>query len=898
MSRRPSPASSRSPGPAGPLGRLRRLLSLRRDRVAQELDEELAFLIEARARDLEAQGWGSEAARAEALRRFGDLSATRQACLEADRRRVQKMRRSMLFEELGRDLALAARQIVRRPAFAGPAIATLALGVGAATAIFSAADHILLRPLPFDEADRVVVLREVDRSRGGAVTDVSAGNFLDWQERARVFETMGLAEPWGVDMPSPEGVPESVRAWLVTPGFLDALGVTPLLGRGFSRDDTAEGAEVVVLLSHASWQRRFGGDPSVLGRTIPMDTGSARVVGVLPPVPLWPGEREVLLPKAFLERELDDRESRYMHVVARLAPGVDLAGAEAAMAAVAETMSRDFPSTNADSGIQVRGLREAMLGPVRPALLLLLGAVGLLLLVACANVTGLLLARGVEREQEMAVRTALGAGRGRLARQLLAEAGLLAVVGGAVGVGLARGILELLPSLLPAGLPRADAIALDLRVLSFALAATVAAALVSGLVPALRISSHAAGSLRSGTARGGRSRTALRRAVVAAQVALATVLLMGGGLLGRSFLTLLDNDPGFEPRGRAAIQVFFWDRNPTPESRHLRREEFLESLSAIPEVEDVGIGIALPFYEDAVDPESTLLVEGRATDPERPLRVQTLMADAGFFRVLEIPLVRGRMFDEDDRPESPRVALLNRTAAEILFPGEDPVGRFVEVGVMSAPTRREIVGVVEDVRPAGLDSDPRPELFTPVSQSSNAGLTFVVRTRGQAERILPALQQAILRVDPLQTIHRTMTLEELFRASLAERRFQVLLFGTLSVMSLLLAAVGLYGLVRFSAGLRSREMGVRRALGAHGREVVSLLVREGVGLAAVGTALGVVAALVLAGTLERLLYGVPARDPVTFALLAGVMVGVALLASWLPARRAARDDVVQSLRRE
>lgn len=886
------------PRPAGPLDRLRRILSLRRDRVAAELDEELTFLIDARVRDLEAGGWSADAARAEAIRRFGDLTTTRQVCLEADRRRMQRMRRSLVFEELRRDLALAARQVLRRPSFAWPAIATLALGVGAATAIFSAADHILLRPLPYENPDRVVVLREVDRSRGGAVTDVSAGNYLSWKERATVFEAMGLAEPWGVDVRSPDGVPEAVRAWLVTGDFLAALGVTPALGRGFTEDDTAPGAELVAVLSHAAWQRRFGGDPSVVGRMIQMDDGAARVVGVLPPVPFWPGEREVLLPKVFLERELDDRESRYMHVVARLAPGLTLSRAQAAMTSVAGALAQDHPETNADTGVEVLGIREAMLGPVRPALLLLLGAVGLLLLVACANVAGLLLARGVEREQEMAVRTALGAGRGRLARQLLVEAGLLAALGGLLGVGLARLALELLPSLLPAGLPRADAIALDTRVLAFSLSATLVAALVSGLIPALRVSARSPGSLRTGTARGGRSRTTLRRAIVVAQVALATVLLMGGGLLGRSFLTLLENDPGFEPQGRAAIQLFFWDRNPTPESRHLQREEFRRAIAAIPEVEDVGIGIALPFYADAVDPESTILVEGRATDPGRPLRVQTLMADAGFFRVLGIPLVRGRMFDDDDRSESPRVALLNRTAADVLFPGEDPVGRFVEVGVMSAPARREIVGVVEDVRPAGLDSEPRPELFIPVTQSSNAGLTYVVRTPGDAERILPALQQAILAVDPLQTIHQTMTLEGLFRASLVERRFQVLLFGTLSVLSLLLAAVGLYGLVRFSAGLRAREMGVRRALGARGREVVALLVREGVGLATLGVVVGVVAALGLAGTLARLLYGVPPRDPATFLVLAGVMVGVAFLAAWVPARRAARDDVVQALRRD
>lgn len=886
--------------PSGPgaLARLRSLLSLRRSRLARELDEELDFLLEARVRDLESHGLSSAEAGAEALRRFGDLSTTRQVCLEADRRATRRMLRSILVDEFRQDLSLAVRQLVRRPSLAVPAILTLALGVGAATAIFSVADHVLLRPLPYHDPGRVVVLREVDRTRGDVALDVSPGNFLDWRERASSFQAIGLAEPFGLDLRSPDGHPEAVRAWLVTEEFLPALGLAPMLGRGFVEQDTDEGAEPAVILSHGAWTRRFGADPTLPGRVIDVDGVGARVVGILPPAPLWPHDREVLAPKRFLARELDDRQSRYMYVVARLGPGVTAAQAAADMDGVAAGMAADHPTTNRDSGVQVRTLEQAMLGPVRPALLILLGAVALLLLVACANVAGLLLARGAERETEMAVRAALGAGRGRLARQLVVEGAVLAGAGGIAGVLLARGVLLTLPTLLPPELPRADNLVLDGRILLVALAITAAAALMSGLLPALRISRGLGRALRSGAATADRGRTSLRRAIVAVQVSLATVLLLGGGLLGRSFVTLLSVDPGFRIEGRAAVQLHFWDRNPTPESRVLRREELREAFANTPGVEAVGITTALPLHPEGIDPENIVVVEGRPADPLRPLRVQTLIADAGYFRVLEVPLRSGRMFDDGDRLESPRVVLLNEAAAGHLFPGEDPVGQFVAVGVLSAPVRRQVVGVVANVRPLDLESEPRPELYAPVSQTANAGLTFVVRTRGDAERILPSLREAVWTVDPHQTVHHAMTLEGLLRDTLVVRRFHLFLLGTLSLLSTLLSAVGLYGLVRFAAARRAREMGVRKALGARGSHVASLLLREGVGLAALGVAAGSLVTLALAGILEGLLYGVPARDPVTFLVLGITMVGVAGAASGLPALQAARLDVMRAIRED
>jgi putative ABC transport system permease protein len=717
-----------------------------RDEVAQEFD----FHLEMRIAELVSRGWTSEAARVEALRRFGDVELSREVCVSEDYEGTVRRRRRRYLDELRQDVRQGARQLRRKPLLAAVATCTLALGIGANTALFSVADHVLLRPLPYVEVDRVVAVWKSDARTGEARQGVSPGDFGDWRERSTHFAAWGLAEPTGYDETGGER-PTPLEAWRVTEGYFDALGVTPIIGRLFTpaEHDDAVGP---VILGFSYWQRRFGGDVSVVGQTVELDGVARTIVGVLPADAEYPDARAVWTPWRLSESDLRDRRTSHMFAVARLADGVTLDAARTELASISTQLAAEYPATNPATAAALVPFEEQVLGPVRPALLVLLGAVGLVLLIACANVSGLLLARNAERSRELALRAALGAGRRRLVHQLLVESAALAVVGGLMGVLVAWVALTVFHNSAPADLPRAGNVGIDGRVLLFTTSLTIFAALLFGLLPALRASvadpdRALRGGGRTGTASLSQDRA--QRVVVMAEVSIAFVLVVGAGLLARSFVTLLGNDIGFATEGRVLLQAHLWDANPTAEQRIQRAEEIEMSLASAPGVVATGITTAAPFHPVRIDPQSTLVVHGEPEPrPGEERRVVTILASPGYFDAFGIDLVRGRVFERFDRMGAPRVAVLNESAARLFFPGVDPIGQRIRVGVFGAPQEREVVGVVRDTRPAGLESVAQPEAFIPFAQHGFGSVTWVVRVDGSAAAALPELHERVWAAQP------------------------------------------------------------------------------------------------------------------------------------------------------
>jgi predicted permease len=759
--------------------------------IRADVDDEIRFHIEMRIADLKRRGHSASAARAEALRQFGDLEETRSICMSSDERRESHMRRRWYFDEMRQDVVHGFRHLRRRWSLTGLAVLTLGVGVGASTAIFSATDHVLLRPLPYAHTEAIVTLWETDEQQGQRTLEVSAGNFLAWQKRNRTLESIALAEPYSYDLAT-DGPPEAVRTWRVTQDWFTAMGVQPLVGRLFRPEEYEPNGPLAVLISEGLWQRRFGSDPRVVGQTLRVDGGLATIAGVIPGEVKYPETTEIWGPKVFRPDELIDHTSQYMRVVGRLKPGFTVAQAQEDLQRIARDLEREHPATNRNSSVNIIPLSDQVLGKVRPALLILLGAVGFLLLIACANVASLLLAAGAERGRELSVRAALGAGRRRLIHQLGTESLLLALMGGALGLVLARVGVKVLIALSPPELPRIDSVSIDGRVLTFSLGITLFTALLCGLAPALRFSRPDLLAILRATGRSvtsGRERNRLRAALVRAEIAAALVLLIGAGLLARSFVRLLSNDLGFEATNRATLQAFLWDLNPEPQQMANKVAEFEAALRAVPGVRNVGIVSALPFHPHAINAQAKLRIRGREVpEAEVPL-VFTTIATPSYFAALSIPIRSGRSFTDLDRANAPKVVLINEALARRYFPGENPVGQMITVGAMSRPEPREIVGVIADVRPLTLDSEARPEVFVPFAQNVTGSLTFVIETTRPAGAMLPALRDRFWSVDARQSIYWSATLEEMVGATLVERRFNLVLLAVFSAIALILATV-------------------------------------------------------------------------------------------------------------
>jgi putative ABC transport system permease protein len=786
------------------------------------------------------------------------------------------------------DARLALRQLRKAPGFTVAAILTLALGIGANTAMFSVVDAVLLRALPFDDPGQVVHVWEAPKP--GQANSVSVGVFRDWARHATAFDAIAAVAPGELNLAG-DGEPERLSGLRMSPSGLRVLRARPVVGRIFAPDEDQPGKNAVIVLTHELWTRRFGGDPGVVGRSLRLNGEPWTVIGVLPRAFLpWDGV-EYVVPLVFRDAELEERGSHWLRVIGRLKPGLGPARAEADLLTVAQSYRQLYPKWKQDWGVSVRPMHEQLTREVRPMLLVLLGAVGLVLLIACANVANLLLARAAERQKEVAVRLSLGATRARIVRQLLAESLVLALAGAAAGLGLAFAATAAIRGAARTGLPRAAEIAVDWRVLGFAVLVSLATALVFGLVPALQASRPDvnAALVEGGRANtGGRSRT--RHALVVAEVATALVLLAGAGLLVNSFVRLLNVPPGFDPRQTIALQLTMSGRGyPDPATRAAVMERILERVRSVPGVEAAGSVTTLPLTW----PMDTLVrLAGREGPHDGRFSSDFDYVDGESFRALGIPLMRGRLFDTRDAAAQAKVAVVNEAFALTLFPGRDPLGQFIGEG----QEQWQIVGVVGDVRVRGLGEAIRPLFYRPLAFGWFPGRRLVVRTAGPPHAFVEPIRRAILAVEPELPVANPQSLEELVAASVGQRRLVLAVLGFFAASALLLAGVGLYGVVACTVSQRTREIGIRMAVGAPRRAVVGLFLRQGARLTGLGIALGLLGGAALTRLLASQLYGVKATDPLTFAAVSAVLLLVALAASFLPARRAAAVDPVNALR--
>ena len=805
------------------------------------------------------------------------------------------------------DIRYGVRMLLKNPGFTVIAVLTLSLGIGANTAIFSVVNGVLLRELPFPEADRIVTLWENNTADGLERDDVSPANFLDWRERQTSFEQLAYANPFSFDYVA-DAEPVTLRSALVSKGFFDVLSASPLHGRIFTPEEYQEGKNKVVILSHGLWQTRFGGDPNIVGTKLTLDKEPMTVVGVMRPdfrLHLFDVNEELWGPEVEAEYLKYQRKATYLKVVGRLKPGVTIDQARADMTGIAANLTAEHPSTNTGIGVTAITLPEHLKGKWRLALLILLGAVAFVLLIACTNVANLLLARGADRERELAIRAAMGARRGRLLRQLLTESLLIAILGCGLGIILARWCVHLLVVFNPGDIPRIEQVSIDSTALVFVTAVGFVTALLFGIAPALKFSRpNLQRSLKeTGSTVAGATSHRLRGALVVTEIALAVVLLIGAGLLVRSFVTLVNVDPGFSIDRVATLQAFIWDRYTTPAQRIGFVDETLGRMQQMPDVEAAGITSALPILESSAMTSVPFTIDGQPPRPagQEPV-AQFSVATAGYFPAIGSRLLRGRLFNQFDTLSSLRVAIINDEMAKRHWPNEDPIGKKFTLRsggrAEPGPVTLEIAGVVTDLRQDGLDKVPRPEFFRPHSQSPTGSLIYVVRTRSDASALIPTLRASIWQTSPEQPFYAVTTMDQLVSDSLKARRFNLVLLAAFAGLALILALTGVYGVMSFVTRQRTHEIGVRVALGAKTRDIASLVLKHGFRLAIIGTVIGAVAAFALTRLMSALLFGVTATDPATFAIVVVLLPAVALLACYLPARRAMKIDPLVALRYE
>jgi predicted permease len=861
-----------------------------------DVEEELSFHLEMRIRELVERGEAPERARELALRRFGDLEGSRAECVAIDERRRRRMLRADYLTELRQDVRFALRMLRRAPGFTAVAVATLALGIGANSAIFSVVNGVLLKPLPFRDAERLYEVRMLYPD-GTAYSGLSAPDFMSLREESRAFErveayTGGLVTLLGT------GEPKQVLGMRVSDGFFDLLGLRTVLGRAFLPEENAPGRNRVVVLDHGFWQREFGGDAGVVGRTLSLGGEPYTVVGVLERGARPPQQAELYAPleydETFSAATAQGRRSEYLGVLGRVRPGVDAERLGADLERIGALLRERFPDTNGRLTFTMQSLRAAIVGDVRSPLLVLLGAVGFVLLVACANVANLLLARASTRDAELAVRAGLGAGRARLVRQLLTESAVLGLAGGAAGLLLAYWGTRALVAAQPADIPRLDEVGVDGAVVLFAFGVALLTGLVFGVVPALQATgTRLMNALRSGgrgAGRGGGQR--MRSGLVIAEMALAVVLLTGAGLLIRSFVELTRVDTGFRPERAATFRVTF--QGAAYESGDLVRsrvDELLERIGALPGVTAVAATTTLPLT--GLGTIWNFAVEGAPPPPPNVnAEIAVTRVTPGYFRTIGAPLVRGRDITAADRSDAAPVALINEAAARRWFPGEDPIGRRVTAG----PDVREIVGIVGDVLQHNPGQAAVPQLFIPYAQRTTSSVRIVVRTAGDPLAQAPAIRAEVRALDPELPLTDFTPLEQLVSASVARPRFYTALLTLFAAVALALAATGIFGVMSYTVAQRRREIGIRIALGARAPDVLRMVVGRAMALAGAGLVLGTIVALALGRVLRRQLFGVHLLDPVTLGAVVLVLGGSAAAASYLPARRAASLDPARTLR--
>ena len=872
------------------------------DGVHREIDEEMRFHLDMRAEENVRRGMSPQDARREAERRFGRLTRIKEMGYD--------VRGGGFVETLWQDMRYGVRMLLKHPGFTFIAVLTLALGIGVNTALFSVVNAVLLRPLPYAEPERLVQVYEANPQKGFDRFGFSLANFVDHRDQQSGFEQMAAYHRWNANLTG-AGEPERVQVALVSASFLPLLRVQPLLGRGFLTEEETQGKDDVAVLSYGLWQRRFGGDPGILNKSINLSGYVCTVVGVLPPDFQFPDpfgsnplsaaapKVDLLTPMAYDPKNLGDRGSHFLQVLARLQPGVELAQAQTELRAIASRLEQQYPDRNKGWTVNVFALQDEVVRNVRPALLLLLAAVAFVLLIACANVSNLLLARAAARQKEMAIRLALGAPRARLLRLLLTESLLLALAGGTAGLALAYGAMRAFISFSPANVPRTDEIRLDGMALLFTFGITLLTSMAFGLLPTLQASKPGVNTTlkeggRQGN-RGGRPRT--RGLLVVAEVALSLLLLIGAGLMIRTFISYQRLNPGFRTDNLLTMKLALpFKKYPKPEQQVAFYQQVIERVRALPGVQGVGAVSDLPLVEGGI---FAFIIEGRESasaqdDPDAVWRA----INPDYFRTMGMQLRRGREFTEHDQPGAVEVIVINETMAASFWPGEDPIGKRIQIYDSQPMPWREIVGVVNDTKEAGLGVPTRPEIYVPFSQRPRTAMTLIAHTAAGPEQLAGAMRAAVQTVDPEQPVYRVSTMEQFFSAEVAVPRATMFLMGSLAVAALILAAVGIYGVMAHAVAQQTHEIGIRTALGATQRDVLRLVVGQGMTLTLIGVVIGLAGAFALTRLMTSLLFGVSATDPATFTVIALLLTGVALFACYIPARRATKVDPLAALRYE
>jgi predicted permease len=877
-------------------------------RLERELDEELRAHIEMATEENVRKGMSAEEARHAARRAFGGVEQTKE---------VYRERRGLpFFDTFRQDVRYAFRLLGRNPGFTTVAVMTLALGIGANTAIFSVMNATLFRPLPYKNPNQIVLVGETERDGccWHGIIAFSVANFLDFKEQNHVFEHMAAFEGASFTLTSVDN-PEYIKAGSVTADFFNVLAVQPVLGRTFlPAEEEQSGRNHVVVLSDRLWKRRFGAEPKIVGQKIYLDTNPYTVVGVMPSgfdfsIPGRYGSRDIWVP-ATLTRDNEKRSYHLLGVIARLKAGISVAQAQAGLEAINARIARQYPKDMDGIGVKVLSFHGETVADVRPLLLILFGTVAFVLLIACANVANLQLVRSSARQKEIAIRVALGASRGRMLRQMLTESVFLALAGGTLGVFLASAGITLLKGLGPAGLPEDSNISIDLAVLAYSLILSLFTGIAFGLAPAIQsLPAKLGESLKEGgrTSGTGDSGRRLRNLLTVSEVALSMVLLVGAGLLTRSFKTLLDVNPGFQTKNILSVPIDL-PRYSYPDATKEAAfySQILERINALPGVTAVGATNDLPLTEgedtDTFSIDKTTPITQSENLPDAQDRVVT----PDFFRVMGISLVAGRTFSNADTNSSPLVALINQSLARRFFQGDEtPIGKRIKFGPpASSHPWLTIVGVVGDVRNLGLDKESKIEIYLPYQQHSAlpynplASMQLVVRTKGDPSNLTASVIREVHNLDKDIPLPSPQPMEAVYAASMSARRFIMLLLGLFASVALMLTSVGIYGVISYSVARRTHEVGIRMALGASQREILRLILQNGLSLILIGVAAGLGGALALTRLLTGMLYGVSTTDTVTFLGVAAVLASVALFACYIPARRAMYVEPMVALRYE
>jgi predicted permease len=855
-----------------------------RDRdLAEELESHLRMHIEDNVR----AGLSPEEARRQAIIRLGGVQQTKEE--------IRRQGGVPVLEDLWKDLRYGARGMVRQPTFTLIAVLTLALGIGANTAIFSVVNTVLLRPLPFDAADRLVWIWDTNHSMGLSRYASSGLNFKDWRQQAGSFEYLGIFTGWSFNLTG-KGEPERIQGAMANSDLFSMLGIKPVIGRAFSPEEETAGNHRVALISRNLWESHFGADPAILSSSLTLNGESYTVIGVTPADFRIPYQAEIWTPLA-LDVLRPGRGSHFMSVIARLHPGVSIKQAQLEMNEITARLQQQYPGSNSGWGAELQPLHERLVGEVKPTLWVLLGAVGFVLLIACANVANLLMARGASRQKEIAIRTALGAGRMRLIRQFLTEIMLLALAGGGVGLALAAWGVNALVALNPRDIPRAGEVGLDANVLAFTVAVSLVTGIAFGLVPALQGSKvDLTESLKEGSraVSSSRRQNRVRSLMVVSEIALAVVLLVGAGLMIKSLLRLTEVNLGFDPQNVLTMHISL------PQSKYAGKsqqaafcQELIQRVGRLPGVQSAGTVSPLPLSGES---KQEFFIEGRPLPAvNQGFNTNLHRCSPDYFRTMRIPLVKGRFFDERDLAESQPVLIINETFARRFWPDEDSLGKRISFSGPDGPWS-EIVGVVRDTRHQRLDAEAGLQTYRSYSQSAIPYMALVARTDSDPSTVIGSIKSEILDLDSSLPVYSIRPMQETISRSLAPRRLQMILLGSFAGIALTLAAVGIYGVMSYSVSQRAHEMGIRMALGAQSRDLLKLIIGQGMRLTFIGLTVGLAGAFALTRLMESLLFGVSATDPMTFGVIALLLTAVAILACYLPARRATKVEQIIGLR--